>query len=181
LQDLVREALVHNYDLRQAVANIDAARASLGITRSEQFPTIGVGADLTTQRLSRDGAFTVPEPVKRDRTFGSVILNLFTWELDLWGRLRKQTAAARADLFAAEENRNFVINTLVGDVAGAYFNLRELDFELDIAQRTLKSRRESLRIIQLRQNRGVSNMLEVRQAEELVYSATEKIPSNGIG
>ena len=177
LQDLVREALVHNYDLRQAVANIDAARASLGITRSEQFPTIGVGADLTTQRLSRDGAFTVPEPVKRDRTFGSVILNLFTWELDLWGRLRKQTAAARADLFAAEENRNFVINTLVSDVAGAYFNLRELDFELDIAQRTLKSREESLRIIQLRQNRGVSNMLEVRQAEELVYSATEVIPS----
>ena len=177
LQDLVRDALVHNYDLRAAVANIDAARASLGITRSEQFPTIGASADLTTQRLSRDGAFTVPEPVKRDRTFGSVLLNLFTWELDLWGRLRKQTAAARADLLAAEENRNFIQTTLVSDVASSYFNLRELDFELDVAKRTLKSREESLRIIQLRQNRGVSNMLEVRQAEELVYSATEVIPA----
>src|SRR5574338_537694 len=177
LQDLIRDALIHNYDLREAVANIDAARASLGITRSEQFPTIGASADLTTERLSRDGAFTVPEPVKRDRTFGSVLLNLFTWELDIWGRLKKQTAAARADLLAAEENRNFIQTTLVSDVAASYFNLRELDFELDVAKRTLKSREESLRIIQLRQNRGVSNMLEVRQAEELVYSATEVIPA----
>ena len=177
LQDLVREALVHNYDLRVAVANIDAARASLGITRSEQFPTIAASADFVTERLSREGAFTVPEPVKRDRTFGSVLLNLFTWELDLWGRLRKQTAAARADLAAAEENRNFVTTTLVSDVAASYFNLRDLDLELEIANRTLKSRTESLRIIQLRQTRGVSNMLEVREAEELVYSATEVIPA----
>jgi NodT family efflux transporter outer membrane factor (OMF) lipoprotein len=177
LQELVRDALVHNYDLREAVANIDQARAALGITRSDQFPTIGASADLVTERLSRDGSFTLPEPVKRDRTFGSVLLNLFTWELDIWGRVRKATKAARADLLAAEETRRAVLTTLVSDVAGSYFNLRELDLELDIAKRTLASRQESLRIIQLRQERGVSNLLELRQAQELVYSATEVIPA----
>src|SRR5215207_10085789 len=177
LQDLVREALSHNYDLREAVARVDAARAELGITRSEQFPTVGAGADITTQRVSRDGAFTLPEPVKQNRTFGSILTNLFTWELDLWGRLRKQTAASRADLLATEEARRVVTTTIVSDVAASYFNLRELDFELEIARRTLASRRESLRIIGLRQERGVSNMLELRQAEELVYNATEVIPA----
>jgi outer membrane protein, multidrug efflux system len=177
LQALVRAALTNNYDLREAVARIDVARANLGITRSDQFPTITAGTDLTTQRLSREGAFTIPEPVKRDRTFGSVLLNLLTFEIDLWGRLRKATAAARADLLASEEARSAVITTLISDVATSYFNLRELDFELDISRRTLASRQESLRIIKLRQERGVSNMLEVRQAEELVYDATEVIPA----
>ena len=177
LQELIREALNYNYDLREAVARVDAARANLGLTRSEQFPTIIGGADLTTQRLSRDGAFTAPEPVKRDRTFGSVLLNLLTFEIDIWGRLRKATAAARAELLASEEARLAVITTLVSDVATSYFILRELDFELEIARRTLASRQESLRIIKLREDRGVSNMLEVRQAEELVYNATEVIPA----
>ncbi|MFL6334515.1 MAG: efflux transporter outer membrane subunit [Pyrinomonadaceae bacterium] len=177
LQELIREALFHNYDVREAVARIDAARAELGLTRSEQFPTIGAGAALPTERVSRDGAITVPEPIKQNRTFGNVLLNLFTFELDIWGRLRKQTAAARADLAATEEARRAVLTTVVGDVATAYFNLRELDFELEIARRTLASRQESLRLIQLRQERGVSNLLELRQSEELVYNATETIPA----
>jgi NodT family efflux transporter outer membrane factor (OMF) lipoprotein len=177
LQELIREALFHNYDVREAVARIDAARAELGITRSEQFPTFGAGASLPTERVSRDGAITVPEPIKQNRTFGSVLLNLFTFELDIWGRLRKQTAAARADLAATEDARRAVLTTVVGDVAASYFNLRELDFELEIAKRTLASRQESLRIIRLRQERGVSNLLEVRQSEELVYNATETIPA----
>jgi NodT family efflux transporter outer membrane factor (OMF) lipoprotein len=177
LQDLIREALVHNYDLRESFARIDAARANLGITRSEQFPTVGAGADVNAQRRSRDGAFTIPEPLEQHRTFGSVLTNLFTYELDIWGRLKKQTAAARADLLASEEARRAVTTTIVGDVATSYFNLRELDFELEIARRTLISRQESLRIIKLRQERGVSNLLEVRQAEELVYNATEVIPA----
>lgn len=177
LQELVREALAHNYDLREAVARVDAARANLGITRSDQFPTVGASADLVTERRSRDGAVTVPEPIGQNRTFGSVLVDLFTFELDIWGRLRKATAAARADLLASEEARRAVVTTLVGDVATSYFVLRELDFELEIARRTLRSRQESLRIIKLRQERGVSNMLEVRQAEELVYNATEVIPA----
>jgi outer membrane protein, multidrug efflux system len=177
LQQLIREALASNYDLREAVARVEAARANYGITRADQFPTIAGSADVTTERLSQSGAVTLPESFQRDRTFGSVLLNLLTFEVDVWGRLRRATEAARADLLASEETRKAVITTLISDVATAYFNLRELDFELEIARRTLASREESLRIIRLRQQRGVSNMLEVRQAEQLVYSATEVIPA----
>jgi outer membrane protein, multidrug efflux system len=176
LQELIREALIHNYDLRTATARIDLARANVGLARSEQFPTIGASADVVTVGRSRDGELTLPEPAPKGRTFGSVLLNLLTFELDIWGRLRKQTQAARADLLATEEARKAVLTTIVSDVAGSYFVLRELDFELEIARRTLISREESRRIITLRQQRGVSNMLEVRQAEELVYDATETIP-----
>jgi multidrug efflux system outer membrane protein len=177
LQQLIHEALAHNHDLREAVARIDAARANVGITRSEQFPTIVASSDVINQRQSRSSAFDLPEPIKRDRSFGSVLLNLLTFEIDIWGRLRKQTAAAKYDLLATEEARQAVVTTLVSDVATAYFGLRELDFELDISQRTLVSREESLRLIQLRQQRGVATMLEVRQAEELVYDAREVIPA----
>jgi outer membrane protein, multidrug efflux system len=177
LQDLIREALTYNYDLRQSVARIDAARASYGITRADQFPTIVASSDVTNQRISRSGAFDLPEPAKRDRSFGSALLNLLSFELDIWGRLRKATAAAKADLLATEEIRLAVITTLVSDVASSYFTLRELDYELDISRRTLSSRQESLRIIKLRQAQGISTMLEVRQAEELVYDATEVIPA----
>jgi multidrug efflux system outer membrane protein len=177
LQELIREALIHNYDLREAIARIDEARAIYGLNRSEQFPTFTGSADMVVERRSRSGSFELPEPIKRDRSFGSVLLNLLTFELDIWGRLRKATAAARADLISAEETRRAVLTTLVSDVATSYFNLRELDFELEIAKRTLSSRQESLRIIRMRQQRGVSNMLEVRQGEELVYDATEVIPS----
>lgn len=177
LQALIQDALANNYDVREAAARIDAARASLGITRSEQFPSIIASGDVVTQRESRSGAFDLPAPIKRDRSFGSILLNLLTFEIDIWGRLRKQTAAARADLLATQEAHKAIITTLVSDVATAYFGLRELDFELDISRRTLKSREESLRLIQLRQQRGVSTMLEVRQAEELVYDAREVIPA----
>lgn len=177
LQELIREALTSNYDLREAVARADAARANYGITRSDQFPTLVGSADVITERRSRSGTFDLPEPAKRDRTFGSVLLNLLTFEIDIWGRLRRATEAARADLLASEETRKTVIITLVSDVATSYFNLRELDFELEVSKRTLASRQESLRIIKLRQERGVANMLEVRQAEELVYSAAEVIPA----
>src|SRR5262245_33302760 len=177
LQELVREALIHNYDLRESIARIDLARANLGITRSEQYPQIYGSADITTVGRSRDGQLTVPEPLPKGRTFGSVLLNLLTFELDIWGRLRKQTEAARADLLANEEARKAVLTTIVSYVAASYFTLRELYFELEIAKRTLTSRQESLRIISLRQQRGVSNLLEVRHAEELVYDATETIPA----
>jgi multidrug efflux system outer membrane protein len=176
LQDLIQEALAANYDLREATARVDAARANYGITRSDQFPTIYGSGDIVNQRVSRSGQFDLPEPIKRDRSFGSVLLNLLAFELDIWGRLRKATAAAKADLLATEETRQAVIVTIVSDVATAYFNLREFDYELDIARRTLASREESLRLIRLRQQRGVATMLEVRQGEELVYNATEVIP-----
>jgi multidrug efflux system outer membrane protein len=176
LQELIRTALVQNYDLREAVARVNAARANLGITRSDQFPTITTGADVTTLRNSAGGSFPIPSGVSLDRTFGGVVLNLLSFELDLWGRLRRATEAARADLLAADENRKAVITTLVGDVAASYFDLLELDMELEIAKRTLATRQESLRLIQVRQQGGVATQLDVRQAEQLVYGAAQTIP-----
>lgn len=176
LQALVRTALVANYDLRTAVARVDAARANLGITRADQFPNVTAGADVTTQRFSKTGSFPLPRGIPLNRTFGEAMLNLLSFEVDIWGRLRRATEAARADLLAAEENRKAVITTLVSDVATAYFHLLELDGELDIAKRTLAVRQDSLRLINVRERGGVATLLEVRQAEQLVYSATQTIP-----
>jgi outer membrane protein, multidrug efflux system len=176
LQELIRTALVANYDLREAVARVNAARANLGITRADQFPNITASADLTTVRNSAGGSFPIPGGVNLDRTFGGVVLNLLSFELDLWGRLRRATEAARANLLATEESRKAVITTLVGDVATAYFDLLELDTELEIAKRTLATRQESLRLINVRQQGGVATLLDVRQAEQLVYAAAQTIP-----
>src|SRR5262249_50707465 len=147
LQELIRSALVNNYDLQQAVARVDAARANLGITRSDQFPSATAGAGMTTLRNSSNGQVALPGGATRNRTFGTVMLNLLSFEVDIWGRLRRATEVARADLLATEENRKAVMTTVVGDVAAAYFNLLELDTELDIAKETLATRRESLRLI----------------------------------
>ena len=176
LQALIQAALVANYDLRDAVARINEARANLGITRSEQFPNITVSADTTTVRLSKNGLTPVPANVNRDRTVGGVVLNLLSFEVDVWGRLRRATEAARAQVLAAEDTRQAVLTTLVSDVATAYFDLLELDKELEIAQRTLASRQDSLRLIQVRQQGGIATLLDVRQGEQLVYSAAAVIP-----
>jgi multidrug efflux system outer membrane protein len=177
LQVLVRTAIIQNYDLRAAVARINAARANLGLARSEQFPQFEASADLTTTRASRNGQLgAFGQGGGKTRSVGSVFLNLLTFELDIWGRLRQQTKAARADLRASEEDRKAVMTTVVGDVATGYFSLIELDSELDIDKRTLATREDSLRLIKLRQQGGVATMLDVRQAEELVYQASQTIP-----
>ena len=174
LQKLVRTAMAQNYDLRLAVARINAARANVGLARSNQFPQFGVGADLTTTRTSANsGAGT---QAGHSRSFGEVFLNLLTFEVDLWGRRRQQTKAARAQLASTEEDRKTVATVVVSDVATNYFRLLELDLELEIAKRTLSAREESLRIIKARQQGGLATMLEVRQAEELVYQASQTIP-----
>src|SRR6266699_174411 len=176
LQKLVRTAMIQNYDLRAAVGRINAARANLGLARSDQFPQFEASADLTTTRNSRNGQLGASGQGGRTRSFGSVLLNLLNFEIDVWGRLRQQTKAARAELRASEEDRKAVMTIVVGDVATEYFSLLELDSELDIARRTLTTREDSLRLIRLRQEGGVATMMEVRQAEELVYQASETIP-----
>ena len=179
LQDLEKTALAQNYDLRDAVARVEAARASLTITRADQFPNFGAGAGITTARLSRDGETPLPASFvpSQNVTFGQATLNLLSFELDIWGRLRRATEAARADLLASEENRKAVITTLVSDVASAYFSLRNLDYQLEISRRTLATRQESLELIKNRQTGGVATLLDLRQGEQLVYTATETIPT----
>src|ERR1051325_9594145 len=163
LQKMVRAAMVQNYDLRLAVARINAARANLGLARSDQLPQFSAGADLTTSRASSNGPTGAFGQGGKTRSFGSVFLSLLTFELDVWGRLRQQTKAARAELRASEEDRKTVLTIVVGDVATGYFSLLELDTELEIATRTLSAREESLRLIQLRQQNGLATMADVRQ------------------
>ncbi len=144
LQGLIKTALEQNYDLRGAVTRIEMARANLGITRSDQFPQISAGGDVDVDRLSRNGAFPLPPALvpSQNRTWGEAQLNLLTFEVDLWGRLRRATEAARASLLSAEENRKAVITTLVSNVATQYFTLREFDVQLEIARQTLATRQE---------------------------------------
>lgn len=176
LQELIRVALVQNYDLRDAIARVEAARANLGITQADQYPNFGFGTDVTSIELSRQGQFSVPRGTSRQRTFGTVFLDLFTFEIDIWGRLRRATETARAELLASDWNRKTVITTLISDVATAYFSLLELDMEIDIARNTLGTREESLRLINIQQQGGVATLLDVRQAQQLVYTASQTIP-----
>ena len=176
LQELIRVALGQNFDLRDAFVRVDAARANLGITRANQFPSINVSANITTERFSSNGEFLLPFGFEQKRTFGGVFLNLLSFEVDAWGRLRRATESARADLLLAEENRKTVVTTLVSDVAAAYFSLLELDMELEIARRTLATREDSLRLIEVRQRGGVATLLDLRQAQQLVYGAAGVIP-----
>ena len=176
LQKLIRTAMAQNYDLQTAAARINAARANLGLARSDQFPQFEAGADLTSNRFSQNGQLSSTGQGGQRRSIGSVLLNMLTFEIDVWGRLRNQTKAARADLRATEEDRKAVMTTVVGDVAAGYFNLLDLDSQLDIAKRTLATRENSLKLIKARQTGGLATMLDVRQAEELVYQASQTIP-----
>jgi multidrug efflux system outer membrane protein len=178
LQGLIREALIHNYDLRDAVARVEAARANLGITRSNQLPQVGASGALEITRLSRDGSFPLPSSfvASQNRNWGEAALNLLSFEVDIWGRLRRATEAARANLLSADENRKAVVSTLVSDVAADYFQLRELDYELEISRRTLDNRGDSLQLVRQRQGGGVATLLDLRQAEELVSTAAVSVP-----
>ena len=177
LQQMIRTALAQNHDIRDAVVRVEAARANLGITRADQFPTIEAGAGVTTLRASANGSVPFPQGVDQTRTFGAVGVSLLSFEVDVWGRLRRATEAARADLLASDHNRKAVMTTLVSDVAGAYFSLLELDMELAIAKRTLAVREKSLELIRSRDRGGLGTLLEVRQGEQLVHGAAQAIPA----
>jgi NodT family efflux transporter outer membrane factor (OMF) lipoprotein len=179
LQDLIRTALAQNYDVRDAAARVDQARANLGITRSNQLPQVSAGGEIDFTRTSRNGQIPLPASLvtNQNRNWGTAGLNLLSYEIDLWGRLRRETEAARANLLSAEENRKAVVSGLVAEVAADYFQLLQLDYELEISQRTLETRRESLRLVRDRQGGGVATLLDLRQAEELVSSAAASIPT----
>jgi len=165
LQALIRTALEQNYDLRVAATRILQARAQVTIARSFQFPTAdGTAAAPLDQFV---GGSNTPNA----KTFVPTAGFSVAWELDLWGRFRRATEAARAELLASEDFRRGVILTLISDVARAYFELRELDLELEISRNTLASRTEYVRLTKAREEGGVSNLMEVRQSEQLYYAA----------
>jgi len=179
LQDLIRVALAQSYDLRDAVTRVEQAQANLGITRSNQIPQLDASGSLNVTRSSRDGAIALPSsiPFNQNRNYGAAALNLLSFEVDLWGRLRRATEAARANLLSAEENRKAVITTLVSQVATDYLQLRELDYELEISRRTLQNREDFLALTRQRQTGGVATLIDLRQAEQLVESAAASIPT----
>jgi multidrug efflux system outer membrane protein len=171
LQSLIRTALQQNYDVRIAGARILEAQAQLGITRADQFPTVSAGAGITDQRSAQGKFFPAFEGSTGQGTVSAA------WELDFWGKFRRATEGARANLLASESAREEVMLTLVANVSSAYFQLRALDLELEISKRTLASRQESLRLTTMLSDRGATSLLDVRQAEQLVFTAAAEIPS----
>jgi multidrug efflux system outer membrane protein len=169
LQALIRTALEQNYDLRVAATRILQARSQVVIARSFQFPTADLAVAAPYDRQT--GGNKTPNY----ETFLPQGGASLAWELDLWGRFRRATEAARADLLATEDFRRTVVLTLISDVARTYFTLRELDLEMEISRQTLATRETFLRLTKAREQGGVATLLDVRQAEQLYFSAAATI------
>jgi multidrug efflux system outer membrane protein len=170
LQALIREALAQNYDIRIAAARVLQAQATLGITRADQFPTVFGGASASIERFPKTPVTPVFETSPMQ-----VNLSL-AWELDFWGKFRRATEAARAELLATEWGQKAVLSSVVSNVAASYFQLLELDSEMEISKSTLDSRKESLRLVEIRERGGTTSLMDVRQSEQLVYTASAAIP-----
>ncbi len=170
LQNLIRHALTNNFDVQIAAARVVQAQAQVGITRADQFPTINLTGSAGRQRNPSNPVFPAFEANLSQLGLSSV------WQLDFWGRYRKATEAARAEMAATDWGRKAVIASLVSNLAAAYFQLREYDLELEISQGTLRTRQESLKINQAAEQGGAISLIDVRQAEILVEQAARKIP-----
>lgn len=160
LQQLMRIALEENKDLQRAVAVVDEFQARALIARSDYLPGMSVSGNAPS--LGRKTIFLFPGFAN---PFNYYLQGTLTWELDLWGRVRRSNEAARADLLSKEENRRAVVLQLVSGVAESYFNLLQFDMQLDIAKRTLQSWEESVRIAQARLKQGMTSRLDTDQFE----------------
>lgn len=170
VEALIREALAANADLAIAAQRVELARAQLGIQRSFLYPQLGATASVDRQRLPV-GSFD-ENKVSESALLG---LALSTWEIDVWGRVRAAAEGARRQVLAAEETRRAAQTSIVAQVAAFYLQLLEFDAQLDIAQRTATSRRESLRLVDLRYRGGVASKLEVHDATSLVAQTEQSI------
>jgi multidrug efflux system outer membrane protein len=171
LGQLIHTAIADNYDVRIAAARVLEAQAQVGITRSNQLPSANVGADIFSQQNAKVTKVFPAYQVNGGELNLSVI-----WNLDFWGKYRRQTEAARAQLLATEWGQRAVMSSLVANVATAYFQLRALDGELEISKHTLASRQQSLKLTHVLESHGSGSGLDVSQAEQLVYTASETIP-----
>jgi multidrug efflux system outer membrane protein len=172
LQALIRTALAQNYDVRVAAARILQAQSLVTVARSRESPTVdgSINAPYTAYTGS-DQPSTSPDYIfEAEAGLGA------SWELDFWGRFRRGTEAAQAELLASQDARYAVIATLVAEVGRAYLTLRALDLTLEISRRTVDSRVQSVDLVQARVDGGVAGILDVRQAESLLYTATKTIP-----
>ncbi|MGH9691150.1 MAG: efflux transporter outer membrane subunit [Candidatus Acidiferrales bacterium] len=171
LQQLIATALQQNYDVRIAATRVLQEQAQLGIARANQFPMAGAGAQAFSERNPK-----ISSALSSYQTnVGEVDLSVL-WNVDFWGKYRRETEAARANLLASEWGRRAVLISVVSNVATAYFQLRELDSALEVSKNTLASRQDSLRLTNVLAKNGSASLLDVRQSEQLVYTAAETIP-----
>lgn len=175
LDNLIETALRENKDVRIAAARIDEFAARLAIARSGFYPQIGYNAQASRNRGSREAFGGVPAGADRDYNDYSATLSA-GWEIDLWGRIRRSSEAARADLLAQTENRRGVILSLVSAVAGTYVTLRQLDRQLEIARDTLVTRAENLRLFKVKFDGGVVSELELVQVRVEYEQSAAAIP-----
>ena len=176
LNELVMIALRENKDLMIASARVEEFMGRYGFTRAALFPQLGAGGTAGRQRISEvDGPAPLSPGVNSTFDAYQVLLSA-SWELDIWGKLRRATEAARADLLSTEEARRAVVLTLVTSVAGAYVTLRDLDKQLGISRQTAKTREESYKLFQLRFTGGVISELELSQVKSEYEAALATIP-----
>lgn len=171
LNQLITDARNNNQNLAQVTAKLDEARAVFGITSAAQLPRIDIGASGSSTQLSENLGRSVSNPSKDYQLVGQA-----SWELDLWGRVRNASNAAKQEMFAAEYNRDAALLSLNAEVAQNYFNLRALDEQLKIAEDTVKSRQESYGLQDKRFRGGVTSELDVRQAEVELASTQSTLP-----
>ena len=174
LQELIRKALINNFDVRIAAERILEQQAQVRIARSAQFPTLsvggtGVGATFPTATIGTSSGLTSPIAE------GSFNLSA-AWTPDFWGLYRRQTQAARATLLAQTWAQRAVRLTLVQNIATAYLQLRALDQQLAVTNQTIQARQDSLKLTQTLEEGGSSPLSDVRQAEQLLYTATSEVP-----
>lgn len=176
LKKLIREALENNLDLVMATERVEQARARFRITLANQLPAVDAKGQVTVNRPSRIGASVASSPKSLDSTYTQAG-GALSWELDLWGRVRRLRESARAQYLATAEARNGVVVSLIGEVAGSYFTLRERDLELEIAKATREVASRNLELIKVRHTQGAATGLAVYQAEQFLYIATAQIAS----
>jgi len=174
LRALIAEALRQNYDVRIAAARVQEARARLGVARSDLYPSLDYGADGGRAKVG-PGVQGSPGPAPNARNFYSASMSL-SWEIDIWGRVRRLTESARADLFATEEARRGVWLTLVSDLAQAYFELLEFDQQLQIARNSTDAYQRTYDLFLDRFNLGVASKLETSRAQGALGEAQASIP-----
>jgi multidrug efflux system outer membrane protein len=178
LQDLLREALANNYDVRIAAQRVLEQQDLVGITRAEQFPQVSGGGTYNAIGLPKaliNNLNNNSGGNKNNYFAGGVSLSA-SWNLDFWGLYRRQTEAARAQLLATEWGRRMTISTVVENVATTYLQLRTFDAELEITKRTLEARKQSLALTKTLDEGGTGTLADVRQAEILFYTAQAAIP-----
>jgi len=173
LDQLIAEALANNKSVRIAAFNVAQAAGILMSTRSGFYPQVGYSGSASRQRVSENGAIVVPG----QNPFTSIsVLGGASWEIDLWGRIRRLSESAQASLLASDEARRGVILSLVSQIATAYIQLRALDEQLRIAQRTLKTYEESRKLFELQFKYGLVSQMIVEQARSQYETAAAAIP-----